>query len=491
MSAHEAGTSLTGRLPTTLWQPVQEGPLTHSGEAEGFLWLPRTAMGRSALLDQESRRGGKHGVDASVLRRQITEPLAKEGADPALLRARDGASLLTMCTICRLDRPMGAGIDMKHPVPESPSDGSSGFVTRVLNQFTLSAWLPEALFAGSVTVLVQFRRADSIDIWNALQTLASAPIRMLTLVIPLFFIAKVLAQAFSFDAIRVLEGYWRKRGLPSLARTLMIRRHVRLKETIIKRRHIASERAFYAAKARMISRGIPRPIIEAFEAQVLQREPPRLTDEEARRFTKMNWRTLCDAWHLAAVDHLLSKEIAYPATSRVLPTKLGNLIRATEDTLENAAGDVVGFALRHYGNIPRRLQMQHDQFRNRLAMFCIMVFMGISLLVLTPIILVGSGIHVVAIGIIAGSFAVFSMVSYLAAIASASGYCAVLRQMDEASRNLDKDNGLSYVLPICGRDARPIAIKSMRPSLKGYVSPFRVCRRLRSSHPWAVDDSGL
>ena len=408
-------------------------------------------MGRAASLDQESRPGGTLGEDASVPRRQIAAPLAKEGADQAL-RARDGASFLTMCTICRLDRPMGAESDMKRPVAKSTPDDGSDFVTRIRNQFNLSAWLPEALFAGCVAVLVQFRHADSIDITNALQALASAPIRMLALAIPLFFIAKVLAQAFSFDAVRILEGYWRKRGLPSLARTLMIRRHVRLKEAIIRRRHMASERAFYAAKARMISRGIPGPIIDAFEAQVLQRELPSLTDEEARRFTKMNWRTLCDAWHLAAVDHLLSKETAYPATSRVLPTKLGNLIRATEDTLEDAAGDVEGFALRHYGKMPRRLQMQHDQFRNRLAMFCIMFFIGTSLLILTPIILVGSGIDVVAIGIIAGSFAVFSMVSYLAAIASASGYCVVLRQIDEASRSLHGNKVLSRVLPICGRD---------------------------------------
>jgi len=189
----------------------------------------------------------------------------------------------------------------------------------------------------------------------------------------------------------------------------------------------------------MTSKGIPCSIIDAFEARVLHRDLPSLTDEEARRFTKMNWRTLCDAWRLAAVDHLLSQETAYPATSRVLPTRLGNLIRATEDTLENATGDVEGFALRYHSKVPQRLQMQHDQFRNRLAMFCTMVFLGISLLVLTPIILAGSRIDLAAIGIISGSFTVFSVVSYLAAIASAGGYCTVLKQMDETSRDLDKE----------------------------------------------------
>jgi hypothetical protein len=189
----------------------------------------------------------------------------------------------------------------------------------------------------------------------------------------------------------------------------------------------------------MASKGIPRPIIDAFEAQVLHRDLPSLTDEDTKRFTKMNWRNLCDAWHLAAVDHLLSQEAAYPATSRVLPTKLGNLIRATEDTLEKAAGDVEGFALRHHSKMPRRLQMQHDQFRNRLEMFCTMAFMGIALSVLTPVILVGSTIDFVATGIISGSFALFSVVIYRAAIASAGGYCKVLKQMDDTSRILNKE----------------------------------------------------
>jgi hypothetical protein len=369
----------------------------------------------------------------------MAEPVTQGGADQDLIPMRDGVSPPTTYAIRLLERPLGAGSDMKPPVSGLSPDRSSEFAARVVNQLALSAWLPAALFSGSVILLTQFRHADSIDISNAVRALTSAPIQAFATAIPLFLITKVLAQAFSFEAIRTLEGYWRKRGLASLARTHMIRRHVHRKETITRRRRMASERAFYAAKARMASKGIPRPIIDAFEAQVLHRDLPSLTDEDARRFTKMNWRTLCDAWHLAAVDHLLSQEAAYPATSRVLPTKLGNLIRATEDTLEKAAGDVEGFALRHHSKMPRRLQMQHDQFRNRLEMFCTMAFMGIALSVLTPVILVGSRIDFVSIGIISGSFALFSAVIYRAAIASAGGYCKVLKQMDDTSRTLDKE----------------------------------------------------
>ena len=115
--------------------------------------------------------------------------------------------------------------------------------------------------------------------------------------------------------------------------------------------------------------------------------------------------------------------MAYPISSRILPTKLGNLIRATEDTLQSTNGDLQGSVLRRYVMVSREVQIQYDQSRNRLEMYCILVFVSALLVILTPIILLGSDIRVAAIAIISGIFAVLSMASYGAAIASASGYC--------------------------------------------------------------------
>lgn len=310
------------------------------------------------------------------------------------------------------------------------TDSTSVFFARVLNQLTLSTWLPAAFFTVSVVVLVQFRSAGSVSI----RALTLDPIRVLVLMIPLLVITMVVIQAFSFEAIRILEGYWGRRGLVSFARTLMIRRHLHKKEAIIKRRREASEKAFYAAKSRMLRNGIPFPIVNAFEAQVLGVDLPGLTDEERRKFAKMNWRSSCDAWHLARIDHLLNEENAYPVTSRILPTKLGNLIRATEDRLLNTEGDLEGFALRRHAMASHTVQIQHDQFRNRLGMYCYLVLVSASLLILTPIILLGSRIDVTTVAIISGSLAALSAASYLAALATARGYCVTLKQMDGTSR---------------------------------------------------------
>lgn len=319
--------------------------------------------------------------------------------------------------------------------PDVASDSGSSvaaFGERIVNQLKLSTWLPGALFAVSIAALLQLRSVRVISTFNVVQ--AMNPIRLVVLVVPLLAIAVVLINAFSFEAIRTLEGYWRKRGIMALVRTLMIQKHVRRKKVIAEWRHRATEKAFYATKSCMLNRGIPAPIVNAFEAQILGNEPPLLSDEDGRRFSRMDWRSLCDPWHLARIDNLLNEEITYPATSRILPTRLGNLLRATEDQLQNTGGDLQAFVLQRYAMAPRRVQMQHDQFRNRLGLCCSLVFVNATLAALTPFILLGSAIGIASTAIITGSFAALGVASYRAAVASAAGYCITLKQMDEAPR---------------------------------------------------------
>ena len=158
-------------------------------------------------------------------------------------------------------------------------------------------------------------------------------------------IAAVVTQAFSFQAIRALEGYWPGRGLVSFARTLMIRRHVRRKSAITKRRLTEAEKALRTAMPEMLMSGIPFPIVKALESYLSGKEPPPLKSEEREVVASTEWRSWCDAWRLAKVDHLMNEEKGYPETLRGLPTKLGNLLRATEDQLRHTDGDLQGYAV--------------------------------------------------------------------------------------------------------------------------------------------------
>ena len=320
-------------------------------------------------------------------------------------------------------------------------DGLSAFIARVLDQLTLSAWLPAAVLTGSLAVLLQFRSSRSANVLHAIGALTSNPVRVLVITIPLLVIATVVTQAFSFEAIKALEGYWRRRGLASKTRTLLIWWHARRKDRLKKRLGDAYGEAFDAARERINAKHISESVFNTVRDSLTGAENtdqqnkaplPANLRNEVIRFSN-DWRTYCQPWHLARIDQLLQDLALYPEDERILPTRLGNVMRATEDKLENAKGDVEGFVLRRYAEAARLVQLQHDQFRNRLEMYCTMVFVSAVLALLTLAILIGSGISAIAIAVTFTAFAMLCASSYRAAIASAGGYCAALKEMDKDS----------------------------------------------------------
>jgi hypothetical protein len=323
----------------------------------------------------------------------------------------------------------------RYPSPRAATDrrwsNTEDSSPKLLQTLTLAAWIGALLFTASVVLLLQFRSARSVDIPRALQLLTARPISAFFIMILSLSIVTVVTQVFSVDAIAVLEGYWGRNGLARLARRVMIQRHVHRKEVIKKHLLEAREKAFSLVKPRMLRDGVPSTVVDACEAMVFEKEEPPLTPEEVNTLHGIQWQKWADAWRLARIDDLLIDADSYPRVSRVLPTKLGNFIRATEDRLMNLdGGDLAGFVVRRRDMVSPRLQMQHDQFLARLEIYCTLVLVSGLLVVLAPVILLGY-INVAAIAIISGIFAAFSLASYRAAIASARGYCMTLKEMDE------------------------------------------------------------
>ena len=360
--------------------------------------------------------------------------LAATGIDREFVTSRriDGRETTSYETLPSMDSPNDASAS---DTTDGSADGISALVARILEQLSLSAWIPAAFLAASLALLLQFRSDKSVGLLNAVSALTADPVRVLVLIVPVLVLATVVTQAFSFEAIRTLEGYWHRRGPASFARTLMIKRHVYRANALTRRRKKASKKAYDIAELRMLEDKISLPVVNAMKAQALEvKNPPSLTDAEKSEFEQHNWENWCDAWHIARLEHLRDAEEDYPLEPhRILPTKLGNLIRATEDQLENAGDNIQGFALRRYASVPRLVQEEHDKFRSRLELYCTLVFVSGSLLVLTPLILLRSGIGVLAILIVSSCFGALSEASYLAAIASARGYCSALKEMDEDS----------------------------------------------------------
>lgn len=314
--------------------------------------------------------------------------------------------------------------------------GLSDFLARVLGQLALSAWLPAALLTISLAVLVQFRVQHSMNVADAVKALSEGGLTVLALTLPVLVCATLLTQAFSFEAIRTLEGYWRRSGPPSWLRSCLIRWQANRKRRLHAKRIAASSSAFLKVRP-VLLKTISPSVVNALECSAVEAAAPALSDDDAAVLASLKWWFKCDPRDMARVDSLLWAEKDYPSESRILPTRLGNVIRATEDKLHGAGDDMEGFAMRRREMVSQRVQIQHDQFRTRLDMYCILVFVaGIVAIAAPLILLVDVSAHSygwVEVLVVTLAFGLLSLSSYHAAIASARGYVTVLQQMDASA----------------------------------------------------------
>jgi FtsH-binding integral membrane protein len=435
MPVPEADRILAAKLHSRAWRRAPRRSLTPADEAVAGTVLAHVAAWRASPFALEA--GGAAGSSENGLEEschQASRLLIKAESNQKLLQLRrgEGPEQASYEILAPVESPNPTS-DADSAAPAASPDGVSAFIARVLDQLALSAWLPAAFLTASVAILLQFRSAKSANMLEAVQALTAHPVQVLVIMIPLLVIATVVTQAFSFESIRALEGYWGGSRPANLARRLMTWRHVRRQKSTIDRLRRESEKAVHAAMPEMLMSGIPFPVVKAIEARVSGGQSPSdLTGEQMELSKTMDWRPWCAAWRLARVNHLVNEAKRYPDPHRVLPTKLGNLMRATEDELQHAGGDVQSFMHRQRDKVSPRVRMQHDQFRTRLEMYCTLVLVSGFLLALIPIVLAGH-IGVAAVTITFASFAAMAVVSYLAAIASAGGYCSVLKQMDKES----------------------------------------------------------
>lgn len=326
----------------------------------------------------------------------------------------------------------------------SPSQpGITGLITRVLDQLSLSAWLPAALFTAAIAVLSRFRSNGDLDIGLAVSDITSNPFALLVLLVPLLVVMTMITQAFSFNAIRVLEGYCRPRGLLSPLRKLLIRWHVWRKGSLEKRRLRARSRAFAIARLRMLQSGLSRSIVDLLEAEALETEKPPASEEDRRVAGMMGWRSRCDPWRLASIDSISEEQLRYPARNRILPTRLGNVLRSVEDRLDEVGGDVGGFVMRNKDLLPDRVRDEHDHYRTRLDMYAMLVIIGLILAVINPLILMGTTINWPGIVLVSGLFVLLSITSYHAAITSADAYGSILLELNRLIKVAAKEKATS------------------------------------------------
>lgn len=308
--------------------------------------------------------------------------------------------------------------------------GVSAFVAKVLDQLSLSAWLPGTFFAVSVTVLAKFQDRGDINLGAVISDVSKNWVTVLVWTVPVLLLSVLVIQASSFAAIQFLEGYGAARGPGRWCRTGLIRWQAGRLERLEKRIGGVRRRAFDDSVDRW--KGEAPEVLMALRAAAYGLGEMKLNEEHEKRLGKLKWETECAPWRMARLAEMEERLKEFPAPHRLLPTPLGNVLRATEDGLTHARGDVSQFALRRRFLLPPRVQLQHDQFRARLDMYATLCVVSALLAVLSAVLLVWGDVDRRQVVLVAAMFVAFAVVAYRAAVASARGYCTILRVMDLA-----------------------------------------------------------
>lgn len=226
---------------------------------------------------------------------------------------------------------------------EVASQGLSQFIAKVLEQLKLSSWLPAAMLVGCSSVILQLHSQRNLDIGAALIGLTSKPLGILIVLIFSVVLTAVVCQAFSFGSIKALEGYWGKSGVGGMLFALGVSLQQRKRRRVQGRMEGYRRRAFRCAREAMLETEIPRAIIDILESEFYGRKLEKeYTSESVANAKLLNWESYSAASLLGRIERLNAVLNEFPDPHRLLPTKLGNVMRSCEDRLTNYEGSLKG-----------------------------------------------------------------------------------------------------------------------------------------------------
>lgn len=319
----------------------------------------------------------------------------------------------------------------------SAPEGLSAFTAKVLDQLSLSAWLPAAFVTLSGSIVIGFRANNGLNLTPLIAYVNDHPWTFGLLAVPTVVCLTLLTQAFSYEAIRLLEGYWRWPGPADWVRSLMVSWHTGRSRRIAARINVLGGRAFLAARDRWLKiLDGNASVLAALQADAQGESRLPLSPEDEKIADQHDWKTHCSPARLRRIESLEKAAEDYPATHRTLPTMLGNILRTVEDDTQDE--DIVSLVYRARDRVQLRVRLQHDQFRTRLDMYSILTVASLILSVTSAVVLAPIATDPpTAWGVagVVGAFIAVSWLSYRAAIASARGYVVTVAEMAKQLRN--------------------------------------------------------
>lgn len=348
--------------------------------------------------------------------------------------------------------------------PSSPA-GISPFVAKILDQLSITAWLPAGLLVANTAFLVGCFVEHSAHpelrglrlLRSVLGALDSKPIGILIALLIGLSVTTLITQSLEFAAIRMLEGYWGGGWLSTLpcrlaiwyqwCRLRLLDRNIRIVESqaFCKVQQDVTDEFFGALPQATSASGSATPLTKEAIANAVSAVADRKSlegfDQRIRNLRIEEYRQGA-AWldfapasmrhRLGLLENKKNNEFP-PDDSRMMPTSLGNRLRAFEDRLTGDidGGRLRGYVIRNLNRISPWLLLEHDQYRNRLDMYSILTFVAAMLAILNGV-AVWELFNALAAAVVSAFYIFIAFLSYRGALASASDYGVALQSINES-----------------------------------------------------------
>jgi hypothetical protein len=323
--------------------------------------------------------------------------------------------------------------------------GLSEFFAKVLNQLLLSSWLPAAaVVVGGVYVLALRQELDNptqcedgcswaTGLVGAAARLADLSVGGAVVLLILIIVATMLTQAFTFEAIRFLEGYWGANRIMRMCGKGGVafheRRRRRLSDRQQKLRSQIADGTFRAIRnenSRRAELGAPpllsAKMLEGLHAKLQVRKPGEaLSEAEFQAVMAFPWEQYADP-QLRLQKVVVENRLAvYPKEGWLMPTMLGNILRRHEQQMN--VRNVESFVQDHFDELPPSLQRTHDEVKTRVDLYASLVFLLPLLGAFALAALLPDGWYVLGVEM---ALAALTLVAHRAALASARAYGSAL-----------------------------------------------------------------
>jgi hypothetical protein len=288
---------------------------------------------------------------------------------------------------------------------------------------------------GGTTVLVELRVTSGpdgrLDLPAALVQIGDYSWTRLSLLLGAVVIVAMMTQAMTFSAVRLLEGYWgHRRPVSWIAACCLGRQRSRL-NSLEKLLDGVTNRGLESACRNLELESSPEAAWSLNALRIGTRQ-----GDVAPRGASGDWREHADPWWPHRRDRIIAHLEAFPTRSRLLPTRLGNLLRSVEDELTGARSgtDLENWLRLRWSALDTDLRVEHDQTRTRLDLYCTLVPAFLLLAAVAQLALLFSDVPVIERVLVTLVSAFFGVASYRSALASADDYASVLTAIEAITR---------------------------------------------------------